>query len=146
MLAGGLFVLSLGLVCSASAKDVGCDFAGYKPLEVVPSAIRDEHPFFDPRTHWAIKPFYPPEAKTKGLSGTVHVRVLIDQGGRVVKVCAVFPRSEPKPDQSLVSSAIRFVEQGRFRPNFGQPVRSRLAPKYAATTWDVPYTLWEQHP
>jgi len=147
MRVGILFALSACLICcSPSGRSVECDFAGYKPLEVPPSAIRGEHSFFDPRTNWAIKPIYPPEAKERRLAGTVHVRVLIDMSGSVVKTCAVFPSSESRPDESLVRAAVRYVEKGRFRRNFGQPDRSGLVPKYAATTFDIHYTLADQHP
>jgi TonB family protein len=147
MRTGVLLVLLVFLIsCSRSAKNGGCDFADYRPYEVPPSAIRDEHPFFDPRTHWAVKPFYPPEAVKRRLSGTVHVRLLIDVSGHVVKACAVYPASEPKPDESLVSAAVRTAEKARFRPNFGQPAPSRVTSKYAATTLDLRYTLTDQHP
>ncbi len=68
-----------------------------------------------------VTPEYPDEAKAKGLSGTVRIRILVNKQGRVEKTCPVYLADEPKPHRMLVAAAEAAARQWVFRPNFGFP-------------------------
>jgi TonB family protein len=65
-------------------------------------------------------PVYPEGAREKGLEGTVLVRAMVDQLGRVVEAFPAEPGGSPELDQAAVEA----VRQWRFRPamSAGQPV------------------------
>jgi TonB family protein len=65
-----------------------------------------------------VKPVYPPEAKQARIKGTVLLRVLIDEEGRVADLRLV---SGPK---ELAPAAVNAVQQWRYRPYLlmGNPV------------------------
>lgn len=140
-----VFALGLSLTgCAQSVKTGDCGFSRFNPLEVPRESIMDENTFHDRRTHWAVTPVCPPVARAKRLSGTVHVRVLVDMSGRVVKTCPIYKPTEPRADESLVDAAISYVEKGRFRPNLGSPKGSEAGFRYAATTVDIHFILADQ--
>ena len=60
-----------------------CDFSVYKPVRVsdwLPRGIVKQ-----------VTAAYPPDAKLRGISGRVFVKVLIDKNGDVVRACAQGP-------------------------------------------------------
>jgi TonB family protein len=64
---------------------VDCDFERFKPLR-----IGSDWP---PRSIvQRVEPTYPPEAKRRGIEGTVIVRVLVPQTGTVQQVCSTGPK------------------------------------------------------
>jgi TonB family protein len=134
--------ISMTLMAGCSgAKPDDCGFSKFKPLEIAPGSITGESPWWDSRTHWAPTPFYPPEARAKGLSGTVHLRVLIDADGRLVNTCPVRNPGEVVPNQILVDAAKNLAHKARFRPNFGVGTATRPSARYAQTTIDVNFRL-----
>src|SRR5262249_31708233 len=77
-----------------------------------------------------VTPSYPEEAKNIGLSGMVYVRVLIDEKGRVEKVCAD-PKLSSTSQSALVEAAQNEDQKWTFKPNFGFPrVPKRLKGRY----------------
>lgn len=78
-----------------------------------------------------MNPIYPPEAKTKGIQGTVKLHVLILTDGSV-KILEVAPG-----DPMLVPAAEKAVLQWRYKPLLfnGQPVE-------VDTTVTVNFNLW----
>jgi TonB family protein len=132
--------VSLMAGCSGAGRD-DCGFSKFKPLDVAPGSITGESPWWDRRTHWAPKPFYPPEARAKGLSGTVHLRVLIDADGRLVNTCPVYNPGEVAPNQILVDAAKNMVRKARFRPNFGVGAAARPSARYAQARVVVNFRL-----
>jgi TonB family protein len=66
-----------------------------------------------------VTPEYPREAKSKGVSGTVQLRLLIGKSGYVKAACPVYPDGESKPDASLVAAAQKAALQWKFPRNFG---------------------------
>ena len=65
-----------------------------------------------------VKPPYPPVALAKGLTGSVRVRVLIDNKGLVERTCPEYEKDKPRPDRSLVIAAEAAALQWTFDPNF----------------------------
>jgi protein TonB len=65
-----------------------------------------------------VKPVYPPEARQAHIKGTVLLRVLIDEEGRVAHLRVV---SGPR---ELAPAAISAVQQWRYRPYLlmGNPI------------------------
>jgi protein TonB len=65
------------------------------------------------------QPAYPPVAKAAGASGTVTVRILVDEEGNVVSAAAV--SGHPLLQQAAVAAA----RQAKFSPTLlsGQPVK-----------------------
>jgi TonB family protein len=129
------------LACHRGARQDDCGFSEFNALEVPPESLAGESPWFDPRTHWAVKPVYPPEARAKRLTGTVHVRFLIDPDGHVIKTCPVYKATEAMPSDILVDAAMSAVKKGRFRPYFGLGAAARSSFRYAQSTIDINYTL-----
>lgn len=117
--------------CLAAAED-DCGFAELNPVKVSPDSVA-RNAWWDQRTNWAVTPLYPREAREKGISGAVRIRVLIDAAGKVVKTC---PVSWPDEDigRTLVQAATTFIYKGRFRPNFGLAANRRAASQYGETT------------
>jgi periplasmic protein TonB len=78
----------------------------------------------------SVAPVYPPEAKQKGIQGTVRLDVTIDNEGHVSQLTATSGPAE------LIQSAIDAVRQWVYRPTLlnGEPVT-------VLTTVDVNYTL-----
>ena len=66
-----------------------------------------------------VTPQYPPAAKSKGLSGTVRVRIPINKQGLVERTCPVFVSGEPKLDRGLTIAAEAAALQWKFQSNFG---------------------------
>jgi TonB family protein len=73
-----------------------------------------------------VAPEYPPEAKSKRISGKVQLKLLVDQSGQVRAACPVFPENEPKPDSSLIDASRRAALQWKFPRNFGLRGKLRL--------------------
>src|SRR5258708_38254284 len=65
-----------------------------------------------------VKLRYPPVALAKGLTGSVRVRVLIDNKGLVERTCPEYEKDKPRPDRSLVIAAEAAALQWTFDPNF----------------------------
>jgi VWFA-related protein/TonB family protein len=65
------------------------------------------------------KPLYPPTAKNSGVTGTVIIEVLIDEGGKVISARAI---SGP---QMLQAVAVQAARQAKFSPTklSGEPVQ-----------------------
>jgi protein TonB len=78
----------------------------------------------------SVAPVYPPEAKEKGIQGTVALDVTIDKEGHVSQITATTGPPE------LIQSAIDAVSQWVYRPTLlnGEPVT-------VLTTVNVNYTL-----
>jgi len=125
------------MACNRTARQNDCGFSIFKPVEVAPESIADENTWWDRRTHWAVTPFYPPEARARGLSGTVHLRVLVDIDGRLVKMCPAYNPGEVAPNQILVGAAMTMVRKARFRSNFGLGAAGRPSFRYAQSTLDI---------
>jgi TonB family protein len=70
-----------------------------------------------PRKIHDVKPVYPPEAKEKGIAGTVVLEATMDAAGTVTDVKAL------KGHDLLVPAAIEAVRQWRFEPLPGTPKR-----------------------
>jgi len=57
-----------------------------------------------------VRPVYPPVARQAGIEGTVSMRILIDQNGKVTRV-------EPLSGESILQqAAVRAVRQWQYRP------------------------------
>jgi TonB family protein len=77
-----------------------------------------------------LKPEYPPEAKAKGIEGTVRLRVVIDERGNIVGTNVV------SGNPLLVPSAIALVKRFPYRPF------TRGGKRVSVTTVvDVPFEL-----
>ena len=65
------------------------------------------------------QPRYPSDARAKGITGAVVVRIVVDEAGKVI---AAQPMSGP---DLLVKAATQSARQARFRPTklSGQPVK-----------------------
>jgi TonB family protein len=70
-----------------------------------------------PRKIHDVKPVYPPEAKEKGIAGSVVLEATMDAAGTVTDVKAL------KGHDLLVPAAIEAVRQWRFEPLPGTPKR-----------------------
>ena len=66
-----------------------------------------------------VTPHYPPAAKADGTTGTVRVRVLINNRGWVQRTCPEYVKDQPRPDRSLVIAAEAAALQWAFSQNFG---------------------------
>ncbi|HEX8985386.1 MAG TPA: energy transducer TonB [Bryobacteraceae bacterium] len=77
-----------------------------------------------------VTPAYPPEAKAKGLKGTVKLQAIIDKEGKVKELKTL---SGP---EELVQPSIEAVKQWEYTPTLlnGEPVE-------VITDIDVNYTL-----
>jgi len=56
------------------------------------------------------QPVYPPEAKAKGIQGTVHLKMLLGTDGRVKNVGVI------DGDPLLAPAAVRAVQQWTYKP------------------------------
>lgn len=69
------------IIGSNNSEENLCDFSEYEPVRVshfVSSSLLEKS-----------EPQYPDEAKTKGISGVVSVKILVDGDGNVFKACAL---------------------------------------------------------
>ena len=66
-----------------------------------------------------VTPEYPLEAKNKGISGTVQLRLLVGKSGDVKAACPIYPDREPKPDSNLVVATQKAALKWKFPRNFG---------------------------
>jgi len=66
----------------------------------------------DPKPLVPIRPIYPPIARAAGIEGTVKLKVLIDEKGRVRDVVVV----EGVPNTGLDEAAMRAIRHTRFKP------------------------------
>lgn len=123
--------------CSSRRSQDTCSFSQFDPIEVPREQMVDENSILNRNTHWAVKPFYPPEARAKRLSGTVHVRALVDSSGRAVMTCPIYLSGEPRADRSLVDAAMANVKRWRFVPVMGN------SKTFRQTTVDLRFELSE---
>jgi TonB family protein len=72
-----------------------------------------------------VKPPYPEDAKARGLTGAVRIRILVDKRGSVVHTCPVSVPAEAQADGAFVAAAEAAARQWVFRPNFGFPKNVR---------------------
>ena len=131
---GVVLLVVLGGCSSRSTQDA-CNFSRFDPIEVPRAQMVDENTTYNRNTHWGIKPVYPPEARAKRLSGTVHLRALVDSGGRAIMTCPIYVAGESRPDKSLVDAAAANVRQWRFVP---LAANSQV---FRQTTVDLKFTL-----
>lgn len=103
------------LGCASHSKAEECDYSSWNPIEVKPEKIVGKYATYNPKTHRAVTPVYPKEARAKRASGTVNVRVLIDPNGKALKTCAVILPGEPEVDKSLIDAALANVKKWKFR-------------------------------
>jgi TonB family protein len=117
-------ILALGLVLGLT-RSVGaqsCDFKGLSTFK--------ESDFVQLAVVRKVLPTYPEEARRLGLSGLVHVRILIDEKGRVARACAD-PKLSSISDTLFVEAAQSAAKQWRFKPYFGfSKVPKTLKGKY----------------
>jgi TonB family protein len=89
----------------ASSRRRSCDFSSYKPIvRPISAGPMISRP----------QPSYPSEAKEKGSSGLVRVRILIKaESGRVEQACVV------EGDEMLADAAKEAALKARFSPYMG---------------------------
>ncbi len=78
-----------------------------RPTKPVPIYELSEAPRFKTR----VEPEYPPEAREKGVEGTVHLELLIDENGRVKKI-----RVLSKMGHGLEKAAVTAAIKSSFEP------------------------------
>lgn len=79
-----------------------------EPVRLPEDAIPPE-PFKDNPT-----PKYPVEARNKGISGVVHLKIVIDTQGNVIKVDVL------KGEEPFISSAVEAVKQWKYKPAYSE--------------------------
>jgi len=77
-------------------------------------------------------PAYPPDAKQKGVEGTVRLKLFVDKLGHVRLACPVYSDEQPRPDSSLVEAAQKAALKWKFLPNFGLHGKLNLQFDYVA--------------
>jgi TonB family protein len=115
-----------GLCMGAAEAQSDCSFSRYNATE-----ISDLPADFIAKR---VEPDYPVEARTKRLSGTVLIRVLVDKQGKVFRTCPVSEGISEQPHRSLVEAAETAAKKFQFRKNFGQPDEVKFRFKYLRYT------------
>jgi len=105
------------------------------PVKIAPAPIQVKQPpaepiFEPPVVLDRVEPVYPPKALKKASGGTIILKLLISEGGRIVRVTV--DQGAPVPE--LEAAAVNAVLRWRYRPatEDGAPVK-------AWTTAEFPY-------
>ena len=112
-------------ICLIVFSSTWCFSQSERHCNVNASRVRRMSDFEGPALR-RVTPEYPAEAKDKGITGTVQLRLLVDKSGHVKAACPVFPDGEPKPDSSLIAAGQKAALQWKFPRNFGLRGKLRL--------------------
>ena len=103
------------------ARVLECDFSSFKALKMhsLPAVS-------------LITPTYPAEAKDRRIGGTVHVKVIVDEKGTVLKACVI------EGDESLRKAAEAAALEAKFKPGLWN---SYLAERYDYAEFIITYNF-----
>lgn len=134
--------ITLACMCLVLFSSTWCASQSEHGCDVSTSRIRRISDFEATALH-RVTPAYPPEAKTKGISGTVQLRVLVGKSGHVKAACPVYPDGT-KPDSILIEAAQKAAVRWEFPRNFG--LRGKLRLKFDYVEFPLQFNFAPSRP